>query len=161
MRFRPYMPADKPACVRLFASNIPKYFAPHEQAEFEAFLDEPECIYFVVEDDSGTVIGCGGYYLDERRRAGGLCWGLVGNQYHHQGVGRFLLLQRLSRLCAEGTVDSVFIDTSQHTAPFFEKAGFVTYRVLPDQYAPGLHSYEMILKLDQDYCGEVSQQTEG
>lgn len=156
MRLRPYTLADKPPCVALFSSNIPKFFAPHELADFEVFLDEPECDYFVVEHDNGDLIGCGGYYINTKSRAGALCWGMIGNAHHHTGAGRFLLVERLRRICAEGTADQVLIDTSQHTAPFFAKAGFVTERILEDHYAPDLHSYEMVLHIDADYCRKLN-----
>ena len=158
MYFRPYDLSDKPACVRIFASNVPKFFAPHEQAEYEVFLDQPNCTYFVVENDAHQVIGCGGYYVDDTRRVGALCWGMVANEVHHQGVGRYLLLQRLNRICLEGGTDFVLIDTSQHTAPFFEKSGFVTGKIIKDHYAPGLHSYEMALKLDDARCQWLAEQ---
>lgn len=157
MRLRPYMLDDKSACSAVFASNIPKFFAPHEQAEFDTFLNEPECTYFVVEDEDGVIIGCGGYYVNEAQRIGALCWGMVANDHHHLGIGRFLLNERLRAICEEGKAALVVIDTSQHTAPFFEKAGFTTNRIIPDHYAPGLHSYQMSLKLDSAYCHSLAQ----
>jgi ribosomal protein S18 acetylase RimI-like enzyme len=157
MLFRPYNLADKPACSAIFASNIPKYFAPHEQAEFDSFLDEPECTYFVVEDEDGLIVGCGGYYINTQRRVGALCWGMVANDQHHLGIGRYLLNERLRAMCREGLADVVVIDTSQHTAPFFQKAGFVTNRIIPDHYGPGLHSYQMSLQLESVYCQSLAE----
>ena len=31
---RPYTPTDAPACLLLFDSNVPRYFAPHERQDF-------------------------------------------------------------------------------------------------------------------------------
>lgn len=158
MLFRLYGLADKPACIAIFAGNVPKFFAPREQAEFDAFLDKPNCTYFVVEDGLGKIIGCGGYYINMEQRVGALCWGMVANYEHHRGVGRYLLLERLKRICQINTADVVLIDTSQHTAPFFEKSGFVTQKIIKDHYAPGLHSYEMALRLDDARCGWLEEQ---
>jgi ribosomal protein S18 acetylase RimI-like enzyme len=158
MKLRPYRPADKDACIRIFAGNIPKYFAAHELAEFETFLNEPNCTYYVLEDSSGDVIGCGGYYINREIGIGALCWGMVAREHHHQGAGRFLLIERLIHMCVEGDADMVVIDTSQHTAPFFEKSGFVTQSIRKDFYAPGLHRYEMVLILDEARCSWLADQ---
>ncbi|WP_218022956.1 hypothetical protein, partial [Calidithermus terrae] len=72
--FRPYHPHDREACLAVFRSNVPRFFAPHEEREFAGFLDELPCTYFVLEA-AGEVLGCGGYYVAAGRGEGGLCWG--------------------------------------------------------------------------------------
>jgi hypothetical protein len=62
MKLRSYTPADKEACLAIFDSNTPPYFAKHERPEFAAFLDESRDPYFVVEASNGQIIGCGGYF---------------------------------------------------------------------------------------------------
>ncbi|MER3443335.1 MAG: hypothetical protein C4342_00980 [Armatimonadota bacterium] len=47
--FRPYQPHDREACLAVFRSNVPRFFAPHEEREFAGFLDELPCTYFVLE----------------------------------------------------------------------------------------------------------------
>ncbi len=149
MHLRPYQLADKADCIRIFSGNAPTYFAPHEQAEFDQFLDEPECTYFVVVD-AGQVIGCGGYYIDTIQQISALCWGMVANEQQHRGVGRYLLLQRLKAIAQNEAVEAVLIDTSQHTAPFFEKFGFVTQKIVEHGYSDDLHEYDMVLTLDDE-----------
>lgn len=52
MPIRPYAPEDRAACLALFDSNVPNFFAPHERAEFAAWLLDPS-EYFVLEDGEG------------------------------------------------------------------------------------------------------------
>jgi hypothetical protein len=54
MNFRPYVMEDKAACLAIFDSNTPLYFAEHERLDFSAFLDAPEGRYFVGEEDNPT-----------------------------------------------------------------------------------------------------------
>jgi ribosomal protein S18 acetylase RimI-like enzyme len=154
-RLREYTPADRDACLAVFASNTPTFFREHEQARFADFLDRMPCPYFVVEDEDGRVIGCGGY----APRRGTLCYGMVSRHLHRQGVGMFLLRERLRHwFKGQGPV-VVRVNTSQHASGFFERAGFLTTRVVPDGYAPGLDRYEMELPLDKARYQELDCQT--
>jgi GNAT superfamily N-acetyltransferase len=65
---------------------------------------------------------------------------------HGQGLGKSLLEFRLDRLRANLHISRVCIDSSQLTAPFYEKYGFTTQRIIPDGYAKGLHRHEMELR---------------
>lgn len=145
--FRPYQPHDREACLAVFRSNVPRYFAPHEEAEFAEFLDELPCTYFVLEA-AGEVLGCGGYYVAPGRGEGGLCWGMVHRRHHGGGLGRRLLLERLYRLVQHPEVAFIRLDTSQHTCGFFEKLGFATIKTESNGYAPGLDRYDMQLWLE-------------
>jgi len=133
--------------LAVFDGNTPDFFAPSERAEYETFLrtlDEP---YFVLEADSGEVVACGGVYVVGDRA--GLSWGMVARPYHRRGVGRRLLEERLEYLRAHHPeVTSVHVNTSQHTAGFFERFGFVTQKITKDAFAPGLHEHVMTLVLE-------------
>src|SRR5260370_31745648 len=59
MDVRPYQSSDRDACLALFDSNVPRFFAALERGGFESFLDAPDCSYFVMEHE-GAVLGCGG-----------------------------------------------------------------------------------------------------
>lgn len=148
MIIRPYAAADRARCLAMFQANMPTYFAPHEQAEFDQFLAQTTDDYFVVEHD-GQILGCGGFYT--AGEGGGLCWGMVDPAWHGRHVGWMLLITRLKQLCERG-VGSVRLDTSQHTHGFFAKAGFVITSITRDGYAPGLHRYDMVLALDEARC---------
>lgn len=147
MQLRTYQAIDDVGCLALFDSNVPKFFAPHERAEFAAFLATSTDPYFVVVDDQGQVIGCGGYYINHERAAAGLTWGMVSRGLHRQGIGRFLLLARLQRICQEPAVTSVLINTSQHSYGFFAKVGFVVESIVENGFAEGLDEYKMVLPL--------------
>jgi predicted GNAT family N-acyltransferase len=59
-----------------------------------------------------------------------------------------LLRGRLEHLRRTYThVNTVRLDTSGHSQGFFARFGFVTTRVTPDAYAPGLDRFEMVLQL--------------
>lgn len=150
MNLRSYRAADDEGCLAVFDSNVPKFFAPHERAEFAAFLAQSSDPYFVVTDEQGQIVGCGGYYIMPERAAAGLTWGMVYNHLHRQGVGRFLLLARLQRICQEPAVTSVLINTSQHSYGFFEKVGFGVEAIVENGFAEGLDEYKMVLQLTAD-----------
>lgn len=150
MYLRRYQAADLDGCLALFDSNTPTFFAPHERAEFIEFLANTTDPYFVVVDEQGQIIGCGGYYIKCEGAAAGLSWGMVSNRLHRQGVGRFLLLTRLQRICQEPDVTSIWINTSQHSYGFFEKVGFVVESIVENGFTEGLHEYKMVLSLSAE-----------
>lgn len=157
MELRLYQLTDFDHCLAAFDSNTPKYFAPHERADFAEFLQRmaaPDSTdpYFVVIDDAGAVIGCGGYFLQQTQGAAGLSWGMVTRTAHGTGAGRFLLLARLQRICQETAADRVLLNTSQHTYGFFAKVGFVVDKITEDGFGPGLHDYAMTLVLRPGWC---------
>lgn len=147
MELRSYQALDDADCLAVFDSNVPTFFAPHERAEFAEFLAQSTDPYFVVVDAQGQVIGCGGYYIMHERAAAGLTWGMVYNHRHRQGVGRFLLIARLQRICQEPAVTHVLINTSQHSYGFFAKVGFVVEAIVENGFAEGLDEYKMRLHL--------------
>jgi len=149
MRIRPYQPDDRAACLAIFDGNTPPYFAPHERAQFETFLDTEADPYFVVVDGVGQVIACGGYLRLGESPVAILTWGMVPRERHRQGIGWFLLLERLHRMSQDPAIARVKLETSQHTYGFFEKAGFVTTRIVENGFGPGLHQYDMALELDE------------
>jgi len=128
MDVRPYLPADSDACLAVFDSNTPDFFRSHERPHFEEFLERPNCSYFVMGQD-GAIAGCGGYFLTEDKALARLVWGMVRRDWHRQGLGRFLLLFRLREITKAGGVQMVRLETSQHSAPFFESQGFKVVRV--------------------------------
>ena len=144
-QFRPYTPEDRAACSALFAANTPHWFAAHEQEQYEVFLDEGPGDYFLMLEN-GVIIGAGGIEVEATRNTGWLTWGMVDSTRHGEGLGKSLLEYRLQQLKADPRVLRVCIDSSQLTAPFYEKYGFTTQRVIPDGYAKGLHRHEMELR---------------
>ncbi|GAB4554000.1 MAG: hypothetical protein OHK0023_23680 [Anaerolineae bacterium] len=158
MRLREYAADDKVACLNMFDGNVGHFFAPHEREQYEQFLEHPDCIYFVLENSEGELVGAGGYYVYTfDQNIVGLCWGLVRRDLHGYGYGRYLLRERLRRICTNGFRGEVRLDTSQHTKGFFEREGFVVYELETDGYAPGLDRYHMRRTLDDLVCREYSE----
>jgi RimJ/RimL family protein N-acetyltransferase len=148
MTFRPYTPADREACLAIFDSNCPTFVAPVERADFEAYLAAPRGRYSVLCDGTGAVLGCGGVHFDRDGRHAHLTWGLIHGAHHRKGLGRAITLERLRWIAETPGVERVMMDTSQHTAGFYEKLGFRQTRVIEDGYAPGLHRHELELAVD-------------
>jgi ribosomal protein S18 acetylase RimI-like enzyme len=143
---RPYVAADRAACLALFDSNAPRFFDPSERAGFEQFLDEMRWPYQVIERE-GRVVACGGHAVEPDGRTVSLCWGMVEQGLHGQGLGRRLTEARLAAARAEPGVTAVRLDTGQHTTGFYERFGFVIERVVSDGYAPGSDRFDMRLDL--------------
>lgn len=144
MRTREYEPSDRDACMAVFDTNVPKYFVDAERDEFRRFLSELPGPYLLLEDDRG-VVACGGYaFVPEEHRAD-LCWGMVRQELHNNGIGRQLTEARLQRAIADPRVRVIACNTSQLTTGFYEQLGFVMIERIPDGYSPGLDRCEMRL----------------
>lgn len=143
--FRPYEKADREACMALFESNCPKYFAPEERADYEDFLDTLNCDYSVLTIGE-ELVGCGGIHVDAETGQGNLCWGMVDQSRHKSGLGKALLEFRLAAIKANPAATHVHIDTSQLSGPFFAKYGFKETHKTKDGYGAGIDHVEMILE---------------
>lgn len=139
-----YSPEYKAACLLVFKSNMPKYFLEEEFKDFDQWLDDEASNgrYFVcLQEDQ--VVACGGYFYDDDREKAGLSWGMVNAKLHGTGIGTQLTVFRVQKM-QEAFPNSIhMIDTSQHTAPFYEKMGFVTKEITPNGFGEGLDKYYM------------------
>jgi GNAT superfamily N-acetyltransferase len=121
MLIEKYLPVLRAECIEIFKSNLPKFFAPEELQLFEDFLDHDiEDNYYVVKDD-GQVLACGGIFLDEETEEAGLSWGMVHSGYHLKGIGKLFTKYRIDLLKKTYPTRNYKVDTSQHTAAFYEK----------------------------------------
>lgn len=139
---RPYHPNDAIHCLRVFDSNTPRFFGPHERDGFVGFQQEPQRPqdYVVVERD-GEIVACGGLAdLDEE--TAGFVWGMVDQRLHRQGVGRALALARIEQAQAMGKRRAM-LNTSQHVQAFYAGLGFAVVKVVADGHGPGLDAVEM------------------
>ncbi|MBW9090582.1 GNAT family N-acetyltransferase [Rhizobium wenxiniae] len=145
---RAYCIEDRLACLAVFDSNVPHFFALQERSDYIEFLGSEvlQRPYLVVQDGK-KIIGCGGLNVIAAKNTAFLSWGMVARKYHGMGVGRFLAQARLDLARSIPQVQTVTLNTSQHTKGFYEKFGFVSTGVTPDGYAPGLDRWDMILKL--------------
>lgn len=156
MRIRPYDPEDKSACLTIFDSNTPKYFAPHERAEFSEFLDHPTCTFYVIEHE-GNILGCGGYWVPDDGSRAVMCWGMVSNERHGTGLGKWLLLYRWHIVCQIAPSAILEINTSQHTYGFFEKLGVEVVKITKNGYGENVDRYDMRLRLTPAICQRITE----
>lgn len=147
-RLRPFKNQDHEACLAVFDSNVPKYFAAEERQDYALFLEKLPGPYFVLENERGSVIACGGYATGrDDESIAVLCWGMVDRSLHRSGVGTKLLTERLRRISAEPQFSIIKIETSPHSRGFFERFGFTELGTIPDGFAPGLDLVRMELDL--------------
>ncbi len=151
IQIRPYSSVDKEACLVAFTSNVPQYFTPEEIKEFTNFLQKfdqnsgPENTHYFVIRIEDQIIGCGGFGDRFNDQIISLAWGLIHQDYHRKGYGKILLLYRLEQIKQLYPNMPVVIDTTQFSAPFFERYGFQTDKITPDYYAKGMHRHDMTL----------------
>jgi hypothetical protein len=150
MRLRDYRPDDRAACLAVFASNVPTFFAAHEEADFARFLDRLPGPYLVLEGADGAVIGCGGHAVRPETGLATLCWGMVRRDAHRRGLGRYLLLARLAAIARVSEAKVVRVNTSQHSAGFFARLGLSLTLVQPDGHVPGIDLHRLELALDDE-----------
>ena len=143
MNLRLYRPADASACLSIFDSNVPTYFAPEERSDFGRFLQEQamDCAFQVIERD-GSIVACGGL---SRRGDGsaGFCWGMVQRALHRHGLGRELALARLRQAEADPSIKRITLSTSQHTQGFYAGLGFQVTRIVSNGHGAGIDAVEM------------------
>lgn len=146
---RAYLSEDRAACLAIFDSNLPRYFAPEERADFGTFLDSlttEDWPYLVLTEDQ-RVVACGGLIVDAGLRQAALTWGMVDRARHGGGLGRQLTLFRLDLARATPGIDRVVMETSQHTRGFYDRLGFVVTKVTPDGFGAGIDRCDMVLTL--------------
>ncbi|MBL7921627.1 MAG: GNAT family N-acetyltransferase [Bacteroidia bacterium] len=152
---REYRASDRSACIAIFKSNMPLYFAPEEFPLLENWLDSKDkneiayennhAEHFYVVEKNSMVVACGGFYLTNETDAK-ITWGMVENSYHKKGIGKEFLLYRLEEIKQHYPESIISLDTSQHTFSFFEKMGFTVKKITREGYGKNLDRYDMILK---------------
>ncbi|UOQ99655.1 GNAT family N-acetyltransferase [Hymenobacter sp. 5317J-9] len=146
--FRWYRAADEAAVMALFRSNIAPYFLDSEASDLCNFLRQEPGAYFVAEWRAGTALAgqlaaAGGYALNNPHAV--LTWGMVDRSLHGQGVGRAFTQFRIAACRQAFPGRAIEINTSQHTAEFYEKLGFRTLAVEVGGWGPGLDNVHMLL----------------
>lgn len=149
LTIRPYQPTDFEACVAIFDSNTPPYFSPEERQPYISWLQEKSLDgrYFVLEYQ-GTIRACGGWFWEKERNYLGLSWGMVQQQYQKKGLGTALTEHRCKIAKAAYPNTPMQITTSQLTEAFYERMGFVTQKITPNDFALGLHRHDMMTVTD-------------
>ncbi|HYV37792.1 MAG TPA: GNAT family N-acetyltransferase [Gemmataceae bacterium] len=143
MQYRAYTSADRQACLAIFDSNAERFFAPHERAYFETFLESPSGFFGVLCDDQGSVVGCGGFGSRDDGTTVDLTWGMIHSSRQSQGLGKFLAFARFKRLADFPNLQKVKMNTSNETVGFFLKLGFHVVEHISHGYRQGLDRYEL------------------
>lgn len=146
---RPYRPDDLAACLAIFDSNTPRFFAPHERAEFEEHLaaTHPQIQPYLVLTLRDKVIACGGLSVDLAKAQASLDWGMVDRTRQGMRLGTRLTEARLAQARDLPGVARVTLATSQHTQGFYAGFGFQVTGITPDGFGPGLDRWDMALTL--------------
>lgn len=151
MRFQPYTPADRDACLAIFDANTPRSFAPSERADFLRWLEQPAGRYGVLLDEGGSVVGCGGIEIGPGGSVTGLVWAMLAPSHQRRGLGRRLVEERLRWIAAIPEAREIRMDTSQHALGFYEKVGFRVIEYQEDGYGPGLHRFDLSLVVGDEF----------
>lgn len=146
---RPYEPRDLAACLAIFDSNVPIWFAPDERPDFCRFLARPEARGgpYLVLVQGADLLACGGLDLGAAPGRAGLTWGMVARAHHGRGLGTRLTEARIALARATPGITELALETSQHTRGFYERFGFALQSVTPDGFGPGLDRCDMVLSL--------------
>lgn len=151
LEIRPYRPEDEEACLAIFNSLQSDFFSEQEPDTFrrwlrKAYATEDMSFYVLWVDDE--IQGCGGFVIDRSRNQAVLAWGMVHSEYQNTGLGTALLDFRIAKIQERLTKGKILaLDTTQKTAPFFERVGFHTTRIRKDFHRKGLDRYEMEMEL--------------
>ena len=144
---RSYQTDDLQACLDLFDSNVPDYFAPEERPDFLACLNRmhTEQRPYLVVTRGESIIAGGGVVIHADQRQARLAWGMVHRFHQGQGLGTRLLKARLALVQAATGVETLGLETSQHTFRFYQRFGFDVETITPNGLAPGLDRYAMTI----------------
>ena len=139
---REYEPADKEAVMELLRLNTPRYFAPEEAADLDAYLERERELYYVLLHEE-RIVGCGGINFADGGTVVKISWDMVHPQYRGKSLGTRLLRHRIEKLEAMRSVRRITVRTSQLAFGFYEKRGFELKGIEKDYWAEGFDLYRM------------------
>lgn len=142
LNIRPYHSNDKSQLMALIRLNIPDYFAPDEEADFEEYLEHHLDYYFVVEVDD-IILGSGGFNRTEDMKTAKISWDLFHPDCHGKGLGSALTRFRIQEIQKLEGIQLISVRTSQLVYPFYEKFGFETKEIVKDFWDIGFDLVRM------------------
>ena len=140
---------DRPSCQAIYETNA-KSLPPLPELLHRS-IDE-NAAGFLVAEREGKVIACGGLTIYPERRHAALWMGLVDQACHRQGVGTLMLL---SRLALTGDFETVGLETTARTAPFYEKFGFRQCSQPEERYPGGHRHFFMFRHVSEETRGRI------
>ena len=109
---REYEPADKEAVMELLRLNTPRYFAPEEAADLDAYLERERELYYVLLHEE-RIVGCGGINFADDKTVGKISWDIIHPDYQRKSLGKQLLEYRIDKLKSIDRVRKITVRTSQ------------------------------------------------
>ncbi|OLQ94532.1 GNAT family N-acetyltransferase [Vibrio ponticus] len=142
--FRAYTPSDKDACLQVFDSNCPAYFATNEREDYASFLESNPTGYEVCLLNNNIIgaYGLSGSSLEFYS----LNWILISPNAQGVGVGDQFMNRAISK-AKQLNVAKIKIAASHLSAPFFAKYGAIEISTIPDGWGLGMHRIDMELNL--------------
>lgn len=145
---RPFKISDKKQLVDIFTLNTPKYFAPEEVQDFEAYLAQQGDTYFTVEHQN-EIVGGVGCYVKESDKSGRITWIFFHPNSSGNGLGTKAVTHCLNMLKLNPRVEKLVVTTSQLAYKFFGKFGYKLIKTEKDYWGKGLDLYLMERKLKE------------
>ena len=130
------------ACLDLFDSNCPTFFATEERHEYAHFLSSDPSSYFVGLDGSSVVCAFGYSALSDE--APSLNWIMVDPAQQRSGLGAAMMKQYTDYLLGNHKKYGS-IATSQHAEQYFKSFGAERVGYLENGWGAGMHRVEMRL----------------
>jgi GNAT superfamily N-acetyltransferase len=155
MRFIEYRPEFKEECLALLRSNVPGFLPDSQLQRYEAFLQNRDCPYYVLQDADGQVIAAVGYSWTPGSATARLCWGLVREDERGHGYGHFGIMSVLEKICQLDGVEWVQSSVSQQAVGFSERMGFEATGMEQHGIGPGYHRIHVRLPLDRAKRAEI------
>ena len=143
--FRDYRPDDQSDCLAIFDANTPEFFAPNERQDYLDFLQGDTQGYQLCVVTQGLVGAFGVFSVGAGDVS--LNWIMLDPAAQGLGIGSKIMGQVVETARALGA-SRVSIAASHKSAPFFEKFGADTQRLVQDGWGPGMHRVDMLLGCD-------------
>ena len=83
--------------MELLRLNTPRYFAPEEAADLDAYLERERELYYVLLHEE-RIVGCGGINFADGGTVGKISWDMVHPQYRGKSLERGMLRHRIEKL---------------------------------------------------------------
>ena len=143
LHFRPFLLSDREACLAVFDTNCPEFFAPNERRDYERFLAGNPSTY-VVCIRNHKIVGAYGFKISSESRRGCISWIMVDASARGNGLGTRMICRVLEAV-SSGNTTVIDIAASQKSAPFFARFGAVEINRTLEGWGPGLDRVDMKL----------------
>jgi len=145
LHFRPFLLSDREACLAIFDTNCPEFFAPNERKDYEQFLPGNPSAYEVCVR-SHKIVGAYGFKISSERKRGCISWIMVDASDRGSGLGTRMIRRVLESISSKSAT-IIDIAASQKSAPFFARFGAVEINRTVEGWGPELDRIDMKLTL--------------